>query len=200
MEPVGFSGRCTGVSVPLRVVPSSTGLPSKGCPGIGFLSTAGRAIGVFRHVAPPTRLRLELPRETGIILRCAVKVGKPLQTKQGNRPSCRDQEGRRRSKEMVWELRCSPQVRPVCWGTFGVASRVPSTVSHFKNERGTTLRRCSGKVPHIAMMGQPLGFSRVTAGFSSYDGDFRLPLVLSQGSPIFNSSCEGELGIAHESL
>ena len=101
MEPVGFSGRCTGVSVPLRVVPSSTGLPSKGCPGIGFLSRADRAIGVFRHVAPPTRLRLELPHETGIILRCAVKVGKPLQTKQGNRPSCRDQEGRRRSKEMV---------------------------------------------------------------------------------------------------
>ena len=25
----GFGGRCTGVSVPLRVVPSSTGLPSK---------------------------------------------------------------------------------------------------------------------------------------------------------------------------
>ena len=65
---------------------------------------------------------------------------------------------------------------------------------------GLLLRRCSGKVPHIAMMGEPLGFSRVTAGFSSYDGDFRLPLVLAQGSPIFNSSCEGELGIAHESL
>ena len=45
------------------------------------------------------------------------------------------------------------------------------------------LRRCSGKVPHIAMMGQPLGFSRVTAGFSSYDGDLRLPLGLALGSP-----------------
>ena len=49
----------------------------------------------------PHVLSSELPRETGIILRCAVKVGKPLQTKQGNRPSCRDQEGGRRSKEMV---------------------------------------------------------------------------------------------------
>src|SRR5574337_1239950 len=29
------------------------------------------------------------------------------------------------------------------------------------------------------------GFSRVTAGFSSYDGEFRLPLVLAQASPIF---------------
>ena len=43
-------------------------------------------------------------------------------------------------------------------------------------------------------------FSRVAAGFSSYDGEFRLPLELAQGSPIFNSSCEGELRIAHESL
>ena len=101
VEPVGFSGQCMGVSVPLGVVHSSTGLPSKGCPGIGVLSRADWAIRVFRHVAPPTRLRLELPRVTGLILRCAGKVGNPLQTKQGNRPSCRDQEGRRRSKEMV---------------------------------------------------------------------------------------------------
>ena len=65
---------------------------------------------------------------------------------------------------------------------------------------GLLLIRCSGQGPHLAMTGEPLGFSRVAAGFSSYDGDFRLPLVLAQGSPIFNSSCEGELGIAHESL
>ena len=31
-----------------------------------------------------------------------------------------------------------------------------------------------------AMTGEPRGFSRVTAGFSSYDGEFRLPLVLAQ--------------------
>ena len=31
--PAGFSGRCTRVSVPLRVVPSPTGLPSKRGPG-----------------------------------------------------------------------------------------------------------------------------------------------------------------------
>ena len=92
--PAGFSGRCTRVSVPLRVVPSSTGFPSKRCAGIG-------EIGVFRHVAPPTRLRLELPHETGLILRCVEKVGNPLQTKQGNRPSFRDQEGRRGSDEVV---------------------------------------------------------------------------------------------------
>ena len=27
------------------------------------------------------------------------------------------------------------------------------------------------------MTGEPRGFSRVTAGFSSYDGEFRLPLA-----------------------
>ena len=89
--PAGLCGRCTGVSVPLRVMPSSTGLPSKRCPGIGFFSRAYQKIGVFQHVVPPTRLRLEFPRETGLILRCAGKVRNPLQTKQGNRPTARDQ-------------------------------------------------------------------------------------------------------------
>ena len=37
VESAGFSRRCTGVSVTLRFVSSSTGLPSKRCPGIGFL-------------------------------------------------------------------------------------------------------------------------------------------------------------------
>ena len=101
VEPAGFSGRCTGVSVPLRVVPSSTRLPSKRCPGIGFFSRAYQKIGVFQHVVPPTRLRLEFPRETGLILRCAGKLGNPLQTKQGNRPTARDQKGRRGSDEVV---------------------------------------------------------------------------------------------------
>ena len=54
--PVGFSGPCTRVSVPLRLVPSSTGFPSKRCAGIGFFSRVDREIGVFRHVAPPTWL------------------------------------------------------------------------------------------------------------------------------------------------
>ena len=87
--------------MPLRVVPSPTGLPSKRCPGIGFLSRADREIGVVRHVAPPTRLRLELARETGLILRWAGKVGNPLQTEQWSRPSFRDQERRRGSDEVL---------------------------------------------------------------------------------------------------
>ena len=35
---------------------------------------------------------------------------------------------------------------------------------------GLLLRRCSGKGLHLAMTGEPPGFSRVAAGFSSYDG------------------------------
>ena len=37
---------------------------------------------------------------------------------------------------------------------------------------GLLLRRCSGKGLHLAMTGEPRGFPRVAAGFSSYDGEF----------------------------
>ena len=35
---------------------------------------------------------------------------------------------------------------------------------------------------------------------TEYDGEYRFPLVLAQGSPIFHSSCKRELEIALESL
>ena len=60
---------------------------------------------------------------------------------------------------------------------------------------GRLLRRCGGKGLHLAMTGEPRGFSRVAAGFSSYDGECRMPLVLAQVSPIFHSICEGKMGI-----
>ena len=101
LEPGGFSGRCTGVSVPLRVATSSTGLRSKRGPGIGYLSRVDQEIGVFRKVAPSTMLSLEFPRETCLILRCDGKVGNPFQTKQRNGPSCRDQKGIRGSDDVV---------------------------------------------------------------------------------------------------
>ena len=50
------------------------------------------------------------------------------------------------------------------------------------------------------MMLETRGFSQVAEGFSSYEGDFWLPLVFAQGSPNFHSSCEGELEVALESL
>ena len=63
----------------------------KGGPG-----NRGRSACVTTHVA-----RLEFPRETGLNLRCAGKAGNPFHTTQGNRLSCRDQEGRRGSEEAV---------------------------------------------------------------------------------------------------
>ena len=53
LKPDVFSGRGTGVLVPLCVAISSTGLRSKRCPGIGFFSRANREIGVFRKVPRP---------------------------------------------------------------------------------------------------------------------------------------------------
>ena len=95
---------------------------------------------------------------------------------------------------------CYPRVRPVCWGTLGVPSWVPSTVLHFSRNVGLLLRRCGGQGPHLAKRWELRGFSRVAAGFSSYAGDLSLPLGLALGSPIFPSGCEGKLGVALESL
>ena len=85
------------------VLTSFTGWSSKRCLGIGFLSRGDREIGVLRNVEAPTRPRLECRREPGLILRCDRKVGNPFQTKQGSRPSCPDQEGRRGSEEVLPE-------------------------------------------------------------------------------------------------
>ena len=78
VETAGFSGRRTGVSVPLRFLPSYTELPSKRYPAFRFLSRADQEISVFRHVAPPTSLRLEFLLETDLNLRCTRKVGNPF--------------------------------------------------------------------------------------------------------------------------
>ena len=45
------------------------------------------------------------------------------------------------------------------------------------------------------MTGEPRGFSRVAAGFSSYDRELRDPLVLAQGSPIFIWIVRGSWGL-----
>ena len=51
---------------------------------------------------------------------------------------------------------------------------------------GFLSRCCSGKRHHLMMTGEPLGISRVVAGFSSYEGELREPLVVHQGSRISN--------------
>ena len=66
--------------------------------------------------------------------------------------------------------------------------------------RGLPLRRRHGQGPHLAKRWEPRGFFRVAAGFSSYDVDFRRPLVLALGSPNIPSSCEGKLDVVLEPL
>ena len=73
-------------------------------------------------------------------------------------------------------------------------------MSHFTTEHGTSL-----ETPYRARASscedvKPRGFSRVAAGFSSDDGDYRLPPLLALGSPVFHSIGEGKLGVSLESL
>ena len=65
---------------------------------------------------------------------------------------------------------------------------------------GLPLRRCSGQGPHLAKTLEPRVFSRVAPGFSSDDGDYRLPPLLALGNPVFHSIGEGKLGVSLESL
>ena len=69
---------------------------------LAFSPGKEQAAGVWETCLAPGWPQLrEFPPETGLILRCARKPGNPFQTKQGNRLSCRDQEGRRGSDEVV---------------------------------------------------------------------------------------------------
>ena len=119
----------------------------------------------------------------------------PFQTRQGNRLSCRYQEGRRGSEDVV----PGPSVFPSretgmsgkFWGSHE-GCQVPFRTSG--RNLGLPLRRCSGQGPHIAKTLEPRCFPQVAPGCSSYDGDFRLPLGLALGSPIFHSRCRGKAG------
>ena len=176
--------------MPRRFVTSSTGLHWKRCPGIGFLSRVDQEIGVFWNVAPPTRLRLKFLLKTGLILRCDGKVGIPFQTNQGSRHSCQDQEGRSGSDEVVLGTSVFLSSQTSRSGNFFWSHQrcqVPFRTSRWN--MGLLLRHCIRKGLHLAMTGEPRGFSQVAVGFSSYDGELSMPLLLVQGSPIFHSSC-----------
>ena len=77
---------------------------------------------------------LEFPRADGLILRCAGKAENPFQTTKGNRHSCRHQEGRRGSDEVV----SGPLVIP---------SREPGVSGNFwgSHERCQVLFRTAGR-------------------------------------------------------
>ena len=143
-----------------------------------------------------TVAHLEFPCADGLILTCAGKAGNPFQTTQGNRYSCRDQEGRRGSDEVVSGPSVFPSREPGVSGNFwGSQERCQVLFRTSRRKLGLPLRRHSGQEAHLAKTLEPLGFSRVAAGFSSYDGDLRLPFGLALGSPIFPSSGRESWGL-----
>ena len=100
-------------------------VPLNGGPGNRGRSACGPS-----HVA-----RLEFPRETGLILRCTRKAGNPFQRKQVNRLSCRDQEGRRGSDEVVPGPSVFPSREPSVSGNF--CGRIKGVKYRFTLKDGT---------------------------------------------------------------
>ena len=78
---------------------------------------------------------LEFPPETGLILRCSRKAGNPFQTTQGNRLSCRDQERRRGSDEVVPGPSVFPSREPSVSGNF--CGRIKRVKYRFALKDGT---------------------------------------------------------------
>ena len=75
-------------------------------------------IGVFSIGGTTPGVPLEFQGETGVLLRCNGNVRIPLQTKQGNGPSSRDEEGKLGLfLSCGGKLRVSLQWRRVCRGT-----------------------------------------------------------------------------------
>ena len=129
------------------------------------------------------------------------EAGNPFQTTQGNRLSCRDQEGIRGSEEAVLGPSVFTSREPGVLGDFwGSQEGCQGPFHPSGRNRGLPLSRRGGQGPHLAKSWEPRGFARVAAGFSSYAGDLSLPLGLALGSPIFPSGCEGKLRVALESL
>ena len=70
--------------------------------------------------------------------------------------------------------------------------QVPFRIS--RGNLGFLSRRCSGKGPHQTMTWEPHGFSLVSLGILSYDGELRKPLVLTQESAISIRVARGSWG------
>ena len=82
---------------------------------------------------------LDFPRETGLILRCAGKAENASRPRRGIDSPVAIRRGEGAQKKRCRDPWCSPRGNPACQGTFAVASRVSSTVSHLRTEHGTSL-------------------------------------------------------------
>ena len=134
VEPAGFSEMHGGVSAPSccafihRVAfeeVSGHRVLMKSGPGYRGRSAFGTT-----HVGC-----LEFPHETGLILKCAAKVMKLFQTKQRNRPSCGDQEGRSGSDEVLLGTSVFPSSETGMSGNFW--GRIKRSKYRFALQNGT---------------------------------------------------------------
>ena len=124
---------------------------------LNVLLYRGRSTCGTTHVA-----RLEFPRETGLILRCARKPRNPFRTMQGNRLSCRDQEGRRGSDDGVAGTSVFPSTEPGMLGNFWVSQEgCQGPLRPSVRNRGLPLRHHRGQGPHLAKRWEPRCVTRV---------------------------------------
>ena len=97
-----------------------------------------------RSACDPTHeARLEFPRKTGLILRCAGKAANPFQTRSGIASPVASRRGEGAQRKRCRDPPCSPRGNPVCRGLLGVAGRLSGTVSPFRAEQGTSLETAS---------------------------------------------------------
>ena len=90
-----------------------------------------------------------LGRETSIILRFAGKSGNPFQTKQGNRHSCCNQEGRRGSNDVVRGTWVLPSSEACMLGNFGKTG----LIQRFAGNVGNPLQTKHGSRPSCCDQG-----------------------------------------------
>ena len=80
------------------------------------------------------------------------------------------------------------------------AKKVTRTNSYINKRWHSKRRECNStsvSPKEAAYYDKPLLYKGIIS-ITDNDGEFRMPLVLAQASPIFHSSCEGKLGIALE--
>ena len=118
-QPAGLCGLCTGLAVPLRVVPSPTGLPSKRGPGLGSFSRADRGIGGVGHVAPPTWLVSNFLVRPASSLGAPGRPGTPSRPRRGIDSLVAMKRGEGAQMKRCRDPRCSRRWNPACRGTFG---------------------------------------------------------------------------------
>ena len=140
-------------------------------------------------------LRLEFPRETGLILRCAGKAVNPFKTTQGNRLSCRDQEGRRRSEDAVPGPSVFPSREPGVSGNFWGSHegcQVPFGPSGWN--RGLPLRRHHGQGPHLPKRWEPRGVFSSCGGILELRRGSQASSWVGPGKPNLPLELRGKAG------